>query len=71
MSELKTGSALPVRMCSHQFVNFINREKPPPCEILYHCKCGESWGCPVCGWGAGAYPCSCMREHMTASEERK
>lgn len=50
--------------CNHSNVPFINREPPPPAEIRFHCECGENWGCPVCGWGAGSYPCKCMREAM-------
>lgn len=64
---MQVGKALPARRCSHPEMIVINAPKPPPAAIRYHCKCGANWGCPVCGWGAGSYPCACTRERMAAS----
>jgi hypothetical protein len=40
-----------------------NQPKPEPCEMILTCECGENQTCPVCGYGHGNYPCTCMREH--------
>lgn len=61
-------------LCRHEFVQFVNRAKPEPCLIRFHCECGQNWGCPVCGWGAGAMPCRCARDrmaHNTGTEPRE
>lgn len=56
----------PKRMCHHPelFPTGWNQSKPEPAEMVYSCECGENYGCPVCGWGAGSWPCSCMRERQ-------
>jgi hypothetical protein len=56
--------------CNHMFVPFVNRERPEPTEIRFHCECGANWGCPTCGWGAGQYPCRCTRDRMEALRGR-
>jgi hypothetical protein len=50
-------------MCNHPalFPTAWNQPRPEPAEMVYDCECGENYSCPVCGWGAGTYPCSCMR----------
>lgn len=52
----------PKRMCNHPEWYSYSESKPEPIKIVYQCECGENWACPVCGWGAGNWPCSCMRE---------
>ena len=54
----------PKRMCYHPELipTAWNQPKPEPAEMVYFCKCGENYGCPVCGWGSATWPCSCMRE---------
>jgi hypothetical protein len=42
-----------------------NQPKPEPCEVIA-CECGENYHCPVCGHGAGAWPCSCHRKKREA-----
>ena len=53
----------PKWMCNHPelFPTAWADSRPEPAEIIYSCECGENWACPVCGWGAGTYPCSCTR----------
>ena len=64
--KLQKGKAWskPKRMCYHP--NLLptawNQPKPEPAEMVYYCECGENYSCPVCGWGAATWPCSCMRE---------
>lgn len=50
------------RMCGHPELVMAGRPKPPPTEIRLYCDCGENWGCPTCGFGAGSHPCRCSRE---------
>ena len=56
----------PRRMCYHPelFPTTWDQPKPEPAEMIYLCDCGENYSCPICGWGAGSYPCSCMRERL-------
>ena len=51
----------PKQMCNHPEWYSYSEPKPEPAEIVYSCECGENYACPVCGWGAGATPCSCER----------
>lgn len=67
--QMYKGKALPLRMCGHPEWLSVHKPKPPPCYIRYHCACGENWDCPECGWGAGTWPCTCMRERQ--AEEAK
>lgn len=60
------GTALPTRMCSHPEWAGPG-PKPEAAEMRYFCKCGQNYGCPVCMWGAGAMPCRCDRERMSAN----
>ena len=60
----------PKWMCNHPEWYSYGEPKPLPAEIIYSCRCGENWACPVCGWGAGTYPCSCMRERHKGQELR-
>ncbi len=51
------------RMCYHPGwppYNPMTGEKIQPAEI-WECKCGMNWGCPVCGFGGGAWPCDCSK----------
>ena len=59
------------RICHHNTLvpTRWDQPKPAPCKIVYHCKCGENWGCPICGWGASAYPCTCARERRALSAD--
>jgi len=54
----------PKRMCYHPELipTAWNQPRPEPTEMVYSCECGENYHCPVCGFGAATYPCSCMRE---------
>lgn len=54
--------AKPKRMCHHPEWRSYTEAVPEPAEMVYHCDCGENYSCPVCGWGSGTWPCSCMRE---------
>ena len=51
----------PKWMCHHSRWYSYTEPRLVPVEIVYSCECGENWACPVCGWGAGTYPCSCTR----------
>ena len=44
-----------------------DQQKPEPCEMST-CGCGENANCPVCGFGWGAYPCSCRRHEALLVE---
>lgn len=61
----------PKYMCHHPelFPTAWNQPKPEPAEMIYSCECGENYSCPVCGWGAGKWPCSCMRERREERHE--
>ena len=45
-----------------------DQKKPAPCKMVVMCECGERQSCPICGWGKGSYPCSCMRERRELKE---
>ena len=60
----------PKRMCDHSGWRSYTEPVPEPAEMVYQCECGENYSCPVCGWGTGTYPCSCMRERHKGQELR-
>ena len=62
----------PKRMCNHPELipTHWDQPRPEPTEMVYSCECGENYNCPICGWGAGVYPCSCMRARQAEQELR-
>ena len=68
MTKPQKGKAWPKPkwMCYHPEWRSYTEPRPEPAEVAYYCECGENWSCLVCGWGAGTYPCSCMRESQKA-----
>lgn len=64
VDESEKAAELPVRYCNHPELlpTAFDQPKPAPAQIVYHCRCGENWACPVCRFGAGSWPCRCMRE---------
>jgi len=73
MTQLQIGKAWsrPKRMCNHPELipTAWNQPKPEPAEMVYHCECGENYSCPVCGWGAAVWPCSCMKARQVERED--
>lgn len=71
MQKGKTWSK-PKRICNHPNLRPTawNQPKPEPAEMVYSCECGENYSCPICGWGAGCWPCSCMRAHQAEEKEQ-
>ncbi len=63
----------PKRLCYHPGwppYNPMTGEKVLPGEI-WECACGQNWGCPVCGFGAGAWPCKCRPVNTVESTATK
>lgn len=62
---VELGSSLPAKLCGHP--EWMGPgDKPAATPVRYFCQCGANWGCPTCGWGAGALPCRCDRERMAS-----
>ena len=61
---------LPERLCHHPelWPTDWNQAKPRPTLMIYHCKCGRNFSCPVCGWGQASYPCDCNREKSKSKQ---
>ena len=68
-----TLDPLVLPMCHHPELipTQWKQPRPEPCRMVAHCECGENHSCPVCGYGAGSYPCACQRKQNAESEVSK
>lgn len=60
----------PKRYCNHPGwppYNPMTGEKIPPGDI-WECACGKNWSCPICGFGAGQWPCDCTNIEKVAEK---
>ena len=67
-----TLDPLVLPMCHHPELipTQWNQPRPQPCRMVAHCECGENHSCPVCGYGAGSYPCACRRRQNAGQQPR-
>lgn len=56
-----------VRLCHHPNYPKYNPNtgEPIPPGKIWSCACGKNWGCPICGFGVGAWPCDCTRKELS------
>jgi hypothetical protein len=53
-----------------KYLGVVHRPGCTKPDVHTYCDCGENRSCRTCGWGSGAWPCTCKRAKLKESSLR-